>query len=128
MKACTFLKHLAFSTRPQESHAHFQCGLTRFRNLVMVSVICLLLPVATTAQITFDAAASNSCDSCTVLGWSHTVGNGNNRILVVGLASNTNTENFPPAISVTYNDQPLTRQVLNGGGHPISEIWTLLAS
>jgi len=40
--------------------------------------------------IVFDAAASRSCDPCdaTTLSWSHTVGFGSNRILVVGVVIN----------------------------------------
>jgi FIMAH domain-containing protein len=77
------------------------------------------------AQIAFDSAATGSGSGTTVT-WSHTVGNGNNRILVVSLAISVFSP-YLPATSVTYGGQPLTRQVLNGGDTPVSEIWTLIA-
>jgi hypothetical protein len=77
------------------------------------------------AQITFDASASGSGGGGTV-SWSHTVGDGSDRILVVGLVIDVG-DPFPPLISVTYGDQPLTQQVLNGGGNPLCQIWTLVA-
>src|SRR4030043_982939 len=58
--------------------------------------------------ITFDGAASTSCGGLgcgTTLSWSHTVGSGSSRILVVGV-----TINDPNAAvsSVSYGASPLT--------------------
>src|SRR5262245_59179025 len=93
----------------------------------LILLAAFLLGSASTArtQIAFDSAASGSSTGTTV-SWSHTVGSGNNRILVVSLAIRVGSP-FPPATSVTYAGQPLTRQLLNGGVSPISEIWILVA-
>ena len=74
------------------------------------------------AQIAFDAAASGSTLSGTTLSWSHTVGNGPNRVLVVGISRNDNSS----ATSVTYGGISLTRQVLVNVS-PEVEMWTLIA-
>jgi len=94
---------------------------------ILLLFVAFLLGSASTAraQIAFDSAASGSGNG-TTLSWSHTVGSGNNRILVVSLAISVFSP-YPPATSVTYGGQPLTRQVLNGGNTPISEIWSLVA-
>jgi FIMAH domain len=100
-------------------------GSVSARVLPLLALLFLLGFASTArAQITFDAAASGS-GSGTTVSWSHTVGAGSNRILVVGL-SITVPNPSPPADSVTYGGQSLTRQVLNGGATPISEIWTLV--
>jgi uncharacterized repeat protein (TIGR01451 family) len=89
-------------------------------------VVLFLAAVPAGAQIVFDAAASTSCSACTSLNWSHTVGAGSNRLLVVGVTEK-GTSPFSSVIGVTYGGQPLTRQIVNFGGDPISEIWTLVA-
>jgi len=100
---------------------------TFLRAKMLLLLAAFLLGSASTAraQIAFDSAASGSGNG-TMVSWSHTVGSGNNRILVVSLGIRLGSP-FAPTTSVTYGGQPLTRQVLNGGGTPISEIWTLIA-
>ncbi len=88
--------------------------------------ITALFAVSGNAQITFDAVGSVSVLGSTSVSWSHTVGSGANRILVVGLASEGNGF-APSASSVTYGGQSLTRQALRTLGSGISEIWTLVA-
>lgn len=92
------------------------------RALILAALALLAMPAD--AQITVDSTASAQTDTAT-MSWSHTVGTGSNRLLVVGLADNVTGAN--QATSITYAGQNMTRQVLNGGGNPISEIWTLLA-
>jgi uncharacterized repeat protein (TIGR01451 family) len=89
-------------------------------------VVLFLSAVSAGAQIVFDAASSTSCSACTSLNWSHTVGAGSNRLLVVGVTEKVGSP-FPSVIAVTYGGQPLTRQIVSGGGDPVSEIWTLVA-
>src|SRR5262245_45490817 len=72
-------------------------------------------------QITFDAAASGGTIGGTA-SWSHTVGAGSNRILVVGLSFFA----YPRTDSVTYGTRSLTRQVLNDGVRAFCEIWILV--
>ena len=93
--------------------------------LVLCVAFVFASAVAGQAQIVFDASASGSGETNPTISWQHTVGNGNNRILVVGLGVNV-ANPYPPASSVTYAGQPLTRQVLNNTGFPVSEIWTLV--
>lgn len=83
----------------------------------------LLLAVAAGAgaEIAVDATASGGTSGAGVPtgSWSHTVGTGSNRILVVGVTG---------AAAVTYGGQPLTRHIVNSElGFPTVEIWTLLA-
>jgi hypothetical protein len=95
--------------------------------VILAAVLTSLLAFTLRAQITFDAAASSSGSDNSTLSWSHTVGSGSNRLLVVGLSELIGHPPYLSATSVTYAGQPLTRQVLNGGNRPISEIWTLLS-
>lgn len=99
---------------------------TTLRLILAFSTIVVSVAGPAGAQITFDSAASGS-NIGTSLSWSHTVGSGADRILVVGLASSTGVP-YPSAISVTYGGQPLTRQVLSTPLSPPNiEIWTLVA-
>ena len=55
--------------------------------------------------IEFDAASSTSSSSSgTTLSWSHIIGNSDNRVLVVGVAAEDNSENDLQISSVNYND------------------------
>lgn len=74
--------------------------MTRSFRLPAVTVLAVVLALLIASTVTprvhaptviaFDAATSNSCTPCvaTTLSWSHTVGSGSNRILVVGVAMN----------------------------------------
>ena len=57
-----------------------------FRCLIATAIIAVLTALPPMTQIAFDSTASSSALG-TTLSWNHTVGNGANRILVVGLAS-----------------------------------------
>jgi uncharacterized repeat protein (TIGR01451 family) len=101
-------------------------GALRSR-VILVGVCAVLVLVASPAgaAITVDAVASASAAGSSTLSWSHTVGSGSNRLLVVEVA--VNVGNPLPVTSVTYGGQPLTAQVQNDGGNPIVEIWTLVS-
>jgi hypothetical protein len=60
------------------------------------------------AAITFDAASSaTAANPSDVVSWSHTVGSGDNRMLVVEVAAERNADQFPT--TVTFGLQSLTR-------------------
>jgi hypothetical protein len=90
-----------------------------FAVAVPIVVLALLIASTVTPQayaltvIAFDAAASNSCaHSCApTLSWSHTVGFGSNRILVVGVAINDPTV---WVASISYGSSSLTALVNPG--------------
>ena len=76
-------------------------------------------------SITFDAASSATSGS-SPLSWSHTVGSGNNRLLVVsmGIEGDSTVGNVT---GVTYNTVALTKAVENFvGDYQNTEIWYLL--
>jgi len=87
----------------------------------------LLLVVASPAAagIVFDsqASASTGAGTSTTSSWSHTVGSGSNRVLVVGISDRTNSM----ATSVTYGAQALTRRVTTSTFSGAVELWTLTA-
>lgn len=96
------------------------------RALVLAIALLGVSPLA--AQITLDATASGSTPAggADSVSWSHTVGSGRDRILVVGVANR-----HGETASVTYGGQNLVRQVrayssfvIDGNG---SEIWMLIA-
>lgn len=102
-----------------------RAAFARFCFCLAIAVL-ILSAASAAAQIVVDSAASASCFACTGLTWTHTVGGGSNRLLVVGVTE-TGSNPFPSVSAVMYGGLPLTRQVLNGGADPISEIWTLVA-
>ncbi len=55
-------------------------------------------------NIVFDANSSNSTNSSWTLNWSHTIGSGENRILIVGLAGEDNSDNNLVVNSIKYNN------------------------
>lgn len=73
--------------------------------------------------ITFDSTAHSHCSSCSILTWSHKVGSGSNRILIVGLSSGGGYA----AKSVTYGSQPLTLIARQYSNEPEVEMWYLLS-
>ncbi|HKB08602.1 MAG TPA: DUF11 domain-containing protein, partial [Candidatus Polarisedimenticolia bacterium] len=79
---------------------------------------------AAAQAITFDSASNTVGLNVNSLTWAHTVGSGNDRILVVGVSIRGNAT----ATGVTYGGQALTFAggVSNGGSNR-AEIWTLLA-
>jgi cellulose synthase/poly-beta-1,6-N-acetylglucosamine synthase-like glycosyltransferase len=82
---------------------------------------------ATTA-ITFDASSSNSASYTSSISWSHTIGSGSHRKLIVGVCIEENVLGDEPVTSVTYNSVPLTyaNAVTAGVGYlQRVEVWYL---
>src|SRR5262245_3638070 len=79
---------------------------------------------AAAQAITFDSASNTVGLNVNSLTWAHTVGSGNDRILVVGVSLRGNAT----ATGVTYGGQALTLAGgISNGGSNRAEIWTLLA-
>ena len=86
------------------------------------ALLCLALPAR--AQIALDATASASGTGST-LSWSHTVGSGSNRLLVVAVSADAGNQ-VRPVSSVTFGGLPLTLQVAQHQSiSPMMEMWTL---
>jgi len=77
---------------------------------------------ASISAITYDAKSSDSSSSTSSLSWSHTIGSGPNRILIVGVSTYSQTVS-----SVTYDGTGLTSigSIANGSGGR-AEIFKLL--
>jgi prepilin-type N-terminal cleavage/methylation domain-containing protein len=80
--------------------------------------------------ITYDSVSSATpCGSCSSRTFSHTIGGGTNRLLVVGV-SIENDPTGPAVSSITYNGQALTKidsvEVSSSGTMGRSELWYLL--
>jgi len=59
--------------------------------------------------IAFDSTSANSSgNNGATLSWSHTIGNDNDRLLVVGVAAEGNVPGNMPVSGITYNGVPLT--------------------
>ncbi len=89
--------------------------------------------IIVTSFIKFDAASEASgSGSDTTLSWSHAIGSGNKRILVVGIAGEDDSANDLAVSSVTYND--ISMDLVAGssqsvGSDPIkTELYYLLDS
>ncbi|HEX8411963.1 MAG TPA: InlB B-repeat-containing protein [Thermoanaerobaculia bacterium] len=98
--------------------------LFRFVAAFTVSVALLAFASPASAQIAFDASsrAATTSTGRTSLTWSHTIGGGTDRVLIVGVAiedANTTDANIT---SVTYNGVALTAvpsSKISGGGSGI---------
>jgi hypothetical protein len=104
----------------------------KIRSLLFVAILILSIALAAgsasaaTADIVFDSAASSAASdnaNAVTVTWSHTIGNGNNRILVVYVAINGQPNSVT---AVTYGGQALTRQTVSDGIWPGYQIWTLV--
>lgn len=74
--------------------------------------------------IAFDAKSTGSSDpSTSVLSWSHTVGTGDNRLLVVTVGESRNVD----IISVDYNATQLTKAFEKDAGSQSADVWYLNA-
>ncbi|MHC4396902.1 MAG: carbohydrate binding domain-containing protein [Planctomycetota bacterium] len=76
------------------------------KKLIRLFSIVLLFALAGNASaddIVFDANSSNSTDSSWSLSWTHTIGSGQNRILIVGLAGEDNSDSNLTILSIKYN-------------------------
>ncbi len=101
--------------------------MARAAALVALAVLLLILfgvRDAAAQAITFDSASNTAGNAVSSLTWSHTVGAGNDRILIVGVSIRGNGT----VTSVTYGAQTFTSAgtVANGGTNS-AEIWTLVA-
>ncbi|MHC4738215.1 MAG: carbohydrate binding domain-containing protein [Planctomycetota bacterium] len=75
-------------------------------NLMRIFSIVLLFALAGTVSaddIVFDANSSNYVNGSWGLSWTHTIGGGQNRILIVGLAGEDNSDNDLVVSSIRYN-------------------------
>ncbi len=88
-------------------------------------------PTATVSEtITYDAVSTGTASYTTTETFSHSIGSGSNRILVVGV-SFEDCDDYPSVTWITYNGQPLTfidsGQVISGNGcGGRAELWYLL--
>ena len=84
--------------------------LARQRSALVLAGLALLTAVPARAAITFDAAsrAATTTTGRTSLSWSHTVGGGADRYLVVGVAAEDASTADATITSVTYNGVALT--------------------
>jgi prepilin-type N-terminal cleavage/methylation domain-containing protein len=69
--------------------------------------------------ITYDSVSSGTASYTTTETFSHTIGSGTNRVLVVGVTFE-DCDDYPSVTGITYNGQPLTPidsgQVISGNG------------
>ncbi len=110
--------------------------MTRRTRLALAAALMLALPASGRAQpITFDSSGTGTVRGAQTLTWSHTVGAGNNRLLVVGTATEDNPTVGDSAItSVTFNGLALTRvpgaeqRAIDAGvgTENFSDLWFLL--
>ncbi len=111
-------------TRGRAREVAVQPGLRKAALLTAALLLGLVFGVrdAAAQAITFDSASNAIGNAVSSLTWAHTVGAGNNRILVVGVSIRSNGN----ATGVTYAGQALTLagSVANGGTNS-AEIWTL---
>ncbi|MHC4395739.1 MAG: hypothetical protein ACYS1A_08800 [Planctomycetota bacterium] len=76
------------------------------KKLIRLFSIVLLFALAgnvSADDIVFDANSSNSTDSSWSLSWTHTIGSGQNRTLIVGLAGEDNSDSDLMILSIKYN-------------------------
>jgi prepilin-type N-terminal cleavage/methylation domain-containing protein len=80
--------------------------------------------------ITYDSVSTGTASYTTTETFSHTIGSGTNRVLVVGVTLE-DCDDYPSVTGITYNGQPLTHidsgQVISGNGcGGRAELWYLL--
>ncbi|MHC4739680.1 MAG: hypothetical protein ACYS9Y_12315, partial [Planctomycetota bacterium] len=84
-------------------------------------------------DIVFDANSSNSTNSSWTLNWSHTIGGGQNRILVVGLGAEDERDTDLVVWSIKYNNVSMNKvlgsSITEGTGYKMkTELYYLLES
>ena len=103
----------------------------RWHHLICAGALLALTALNAPAAITFDAASTGSAaNPSSSVAWSHTVGSGNDRMLVVGVVAEHNADQY--ATTVTYGTQSLTKvtgSAATGSGTPLNatELWYLPA-
>ncbi|OLE54034.1 MAG: hypothetical protein AUG51_10460 [Acidobacteria bacterium 13_1_20CM_3_53_8] len=101
--------------RAQTVSGNFAKNLVWKKQLVRLALLISisLYAGAVRAQVVFDSASSNGAfdnAGVTSLSWSHTVGSGSNRLLIVGVSTFTNAPLPVMRVTgVTYGGTPLTR-------------------
>jgi hypothetical protein len=85
--------------------------MSRRTALALAAALALALPAAGRAQfITFDSASTGQLRATNTLSWSHSVGAGNNRLLVVGIGTEDNPAVGDSAVvSISYSGIALAR-------------------
>jgi len=83
--------------------------LTLYFHLILI--LCLTGGISKGEDIVFDANSSNSADSSWSLSWTHTIGGGQNRILIVGLGGEDNRDNDLVVSSIRYNSVNMHRVI-----------------
>ena len=77
----------------------------------LILILCLTGGISRGEDIVFDANSSNSADSSWSLSWTHTIGGGQNRILIVGLGGEDNSDNDLVVSSIRYNSINMHRVI-----------------
>src|SRR5262245_15152673 len=87
-----------------------------------------------TQPIAFDAASTGQLRNTSSVSWSHTVGAGSNRLLVVGIGTEDNPGQGDSVVTgVTFNGVALTRvagaqqQAASAGSENITDLWFMLS-
>jgi hypothetical protein len=94
--------------------------------VLAAAVVFLQARSGEAADVTFDAASACTPGNDTSFTWSHTVGNGNERLLLVGLS-------LAPRLNqkvqtILYGGQPLTLVAFrNNSNDSRAEVWQLVA-
>ncbi len=96
-----------------------------FALVALFGILLLGLPARAGASISFDAASSKaSTTSISSLSWSHTLGAGTDRIVIVGVTAENTTATNAAVSSVTFNGVAATavpNSLISGGGTGIIE-------
>ncbi len=129
----TSIQHIAAGTIRWMRHLPGIGGLIApLRLLPLLATILAFGAFTSPAAITFDAAASGGVTGgagVTSVAWSHTVGLGANRMLVVGVTTESTTDSA--ATGVTFGTQVFTKvtgsRAVQGTPFNTTELWFLAA-
>jgi len=119
------MENNTLSLNPSTRHAGARTATERSAATVKVFFAMIAFLVcglsSASAAITFDSASRSATTSTgkTTLSWSHTLGNGSDRIVVIGVASANSTTTVPVISGVTFNGAAATAvpgSLISGGG------------
>src|SRR5262245_61235064 len=86
--------------------------LAFFRRLLLATAVFVIAMFSRSqpavAAIAFDSAVSKATVNAASVTWSHTVGTGTNRVLVVGLSTEDTSSTVLNVASITYNGVAMT--------------------
>ena len=104
--------------------------MSPLRAVSLVAPLFVIMAMTASAAITFDTASFGGVGTAFTASWSHTVGTGANRMLVVGISTERDTDNTPSG--VTYGSQALTKvpgsfAKSNNTVRLSTELWYLVA-